>query len=287
MANSYIDRLAEKVDRYLREAKPVKIRREPGAEPVSTRRRVEMLSWSSSPSLEKILGYLDGQRRALDEAKRFLEDNLTPFQKCLAEQKRAVDQAIRQLENRLRPLKQYLDNQAQNLERVGAHLEAELKDQFDAFGVFLREEQKVLEKAYRYIKEQPKPFQRFLSEQQSVVELIFEDVEGRFEAFLRHLQEQEKLLDALTEPEVSQELQTLSGLLAERHRALEKFSSREEPQAAELFGELEALYEKYRTLEGGRGQLVPRVVEELRRSDEKLKESLRLIPLELREEGKA
>lgn len=289
MRDSYFDRLVEKVDRYLSEAKPVKGKVEPDPEttPSARRRGTNMLFWSSSPILEKILRYFEEQRGALEDAKKFLEENLGSFQRYLAEQKRSIEQALRHQENRLKPLKQYLENQAQNLERVDAHLKAELLDQSEAFGSFLREQQKIMEKAYRYIKEQPKPFQRFLSDQQKVVELIFQDVEERFEAFLKHLQEQQKILEALVEPDVSQELQTLSGLMAERQRALDKFSSKEEPQVAELFDELEGLYQKYRSPEGGRGQLLFKVLDELRRSDEKLKESLRPLPPELAEERKA
>src|SRR3990172_3404 len=89
--------------------------------------------------------------KAMEEARRYLEDRLPPFQRHLAKQRRSAEQSLKQLEARVRPLRQYLEGQDQNLGRVSQHLNQELRDQFDTFGRYLSEQQRVLEMATRYL----------------------------------------------------------------------------------------------------------------------------------------
>jgi hypothetical protein len=128
----------------------------PDALPVPKRRN-QSLAWAASPSLERIHRELDEQIRAIEEAKRLLEERLSPFQRHLWEQRRNVDQALKQLEARFKPVRQYIEGQEHNLERVGMHLNTELKDQFDTFEKFLAEQRQILERAQRYLEEQPRP----------------------------------------------------------------------------------------------------------------------------------
>jgi len=64
MRDSYFNRLVEKVDRYLSGAKPVKGKGDPYTETTPSARRMgtNMLFWSSSPILERILGDFEEQR---------------------------------------------------------------------------------------------------------------------------------------------------------------------------------------------------------------------------------
>ncbi len=73
------------------------------------KRRNGALAWSASPSLERIQRELDEQVRAIEEAKRLLEERLSPFQRHVWEQRRNIEQALKQLEARMKPLRQYVE----------------------------------------------------------------------------------------------------------------------------------------------------------------------------------
>jgi len=246
----------------------------------SKKKEVAMLSWSSSPALERIARELEAQQRLLEETRRSLEERLVPFQRYLAEQRRSIEQALRNLEARIKPFRQYLQNQEQNLERVVTHLNAELDDQFSPFGRYLAEQRRILERAARYLEEKPKPFLQYLEEQQEMVELIFKDVEERMERFSQHLKEQQKILEAMAEPQVREEFEALASFMGDRQRALDRYASSGETRPEELFAELEQIYEKYKELDGSKRRLLARILEQTRLADERLREALRASPQE-------
>jgi hypothetical protein len=163
--------------------------------------RSQLSVWSISPSLERIRQELDEQAGIIAEAKRLLEERLTPFQRHLVEQRRHVEQCLKQLDARLTPLRRFLDGQASNLERVGMHLNGELKEQFEGFEGFLAEQRKTLARANQYLDEQPLPLDRYLEDEQRAIEQIFRDLEERFEPLGRYLRRQ-RLLAIMTEPPV-------------------------------------------------------------------------------------
>lgn len=247
------------------------------------KRRNHALAWSASPSLERIHRELDEQIRAIEEAKRLLEERLGPFQRHLWEQRRNVDQALKQLEARIKPLRQYLEGQGHNLERVGMHLNTELKDQFDAFEKFLAEQRQILERAQRYLEEQPRPLAQYLEDQQRAIEHIFRDLEEKMEPFGRYLKEQQKLLEALAEPRVTEEFDALANFCGERQSALERYAAATEYRPQALFAELDGIYQKYKAQDAGKNKLLSRVLEQTRQADLRLQEALRPLPREREE----
>ena len=242
-----------------------------------------IVAWSASPSLEKISREFEEQMRAIEEARRYLEDRVSPFQRHLAKQRRNTDQALKQLEARVRPLRQYLEGQEQNLGRVNQHLNSELRDQFDAFGRFLTDQQRILELATRYLDDQPRPIQRYLDEQQRTVELVYKEIEERLEPFARFLKEQQRILETIATPQVLEEFEALAGYMQERERAFERYSLSPDPRPADLFAELDEIYNKYKTAQTGAHRLMMKVLEQTRLSDERLRESLRPGPREMAE----
>ncbi len=242
-----------------------------------------MVSWSASPSLEKISRELEEQMKTIEEVRRYLEDRVSPFQRHLAKQRRNADQALKQLEARVRPLRQYLEGQEQNLGRVNQHLSAELRDQFDTFGRFLADQQRILEMATRYLDDQPRPIQRYCDDQQRIVEVVYKEIEEKLEPFGRFLKEQQRVLETIATPQVLEEFETLASYLQERERAFERYSLSPDHRPAELFGELDEIYNKYKTAQTGAHRLVMKVLEQTRLSDERLRESLRPIPREMAE----
>jgi hypothetical protein len=246
--------------------------------PSAAKRRNQSLAWSASPSLERIHREFDEQIRAIEEAKRLLEDRLAPFQRHLWEQRRNVDQALKQLDGRVKPLRQYLEGQIHNLERVGMHLNTELKDQFEAFQKFLAEQRQILERANRYLEEQPRPLSQFLDEQQRAIEHVFRDLEERLEPFGRFLKEQQKLLEAMADPRVAEEFDALASYCGERQSALERYATANEYRPQTLFAELDAIYQKYKAQDGGKSKLLSRVLEHTRQADLRLQEALQPLP---------
>ncbi len=261
------------------------IQRPPAAEALSLGKRTNspMVAWSASPSLEKISREFEEQIKVIEEARRYLVDRVSPFQRHLAAQRRNADQALKQLDARIRPLRQYLEGQEQNLGRVGQHLNAELRDQFDAFGRFLSEQQRILEMATRYLDEQPRPIQRYCEEQQRVVEQIYKEIEERLEPFGRFLKEQQRVLEAIATPQILEEFEAMASYMHERERALERYSLSPEHRPAELFAELDEIYNKYKTMQTGTFRLLAKVLEQTRLADERLREALRPGPRELAE----
>ncbi len=244
----------------------------------SAKRRNQVSVWSSSPSLERIAQEFDEQIRIIEEAKRLLEERLGPFQRHLLEQRRNVDQALKLLEARIKPLRQYLEGQSHNLERVGMHLNTELKDQFDAFDKFLAEQRQILERANRFLDEQPRPLAQFLEDEQRGIEHVFRDLEERLEPFGRYLKEQQKLVEALAEPRITEEFDLLAKYCAERQGAIERYATATEYRPQTLFGELDAIYQKYKTQDGGRSKVLSRVLEQTRQADLRLQDSLKPLP---------
>ena len=251
----------------------------------AAKRRNQALVWSASPSLERIHREFDEQLRLIEEAKRLLEERLAPFQRHLWEQRRNVDQALKQLEARIKPLRQYLEGQEHNLERVGMHLSTELKDQFDAFDKFLSDQRQILERAHRYLEEQPRPLAHYLEDQQRAIEHVFRDLEERLEPFGRYLKEQQKLLEAMADSRIAEEFEALASYCSERQAALERYASAAEYRPQALFAELDAIYQKYKTQDGGKSKLLTRVLEQTRQADLRLQDALRPLPRE-REEAR-
>jgi len=249
------------------------------------KRRSQGLTWAASPSLERIQRELDEQIRTIEEAKRLLEERLSPFQRHLWEQRRNVDQALKQLESRVKPLRQYLEGQENNLERVGMHLKTDLADQFDTFEKFLAEQRQILERAQRYLEEQPRPMAQYLEDQQRAIEHVFRDLEEKLEPFGRFLKEQQKLLEALAEPRVTEEFDALSGYCGERQAALERYATAAEYRPQILFTELDGIYQKYKAQDGGKNKLLSRVLEQTRQADLRLQDALKPLPRE-REEAR-
>jgi hypothetical protein len=247
------------------------------------KRRGQGLAWSASPSLDRIQRELDEQIRTIEEAKRLLEERLSPFQRHVWEQRRNVDQALKQLEARIKPLRQYIEGQESNLERVGMHLKTELTDQFETFEKFLAEQRQILERAQRYLEEQPRPLAQYLEDQQRAVEHVFRDLEEKLEPFGRYLKEQQKLLEALAEPRVTEEFAALASYCAERQAALERYATAAEYRPQILFGELDGIYQKYKTQDGGKSKLLTRVLEQTRQADLRLQEALKPLPREREE----
>jgi len=247
------------------------------------KRRSQGLTWAASPSLERIHHELDEQIRTIEEAKRLLEERLSPFQRHIWEQRRNVDQALKQLEARIKPLRQYLEGQENNLERVGMHLKTELTDQFDTFEKFLTEQRQILERAQRYLEEQPRPMAQYLDEQQRAIEHVFRDLEEKLEPFGRYLKEQQKLLEALAEPRVTEEFEALSSFCGERQAALERYSTAAEYRPQILFTELDGIYQKYKALDGSKNKLLSRVLEQTRQADLRLQDALKPLPREREE----
>jgi hypothetical protein len=244
------------------------------------KRRNQGLAWSASPSLERIHREFDEQIRAIEEAKRLLEERLAPFQRHLWEQRRNVDQALKQLDARVKPLRQYLEGQVHNLERVGMHLNTELKDQFEAFQKFLADQRQILDRANRYLEEQPRPMAQYLEDQQRALEHVFRDLEERLEPFGRYLKEQQKLLEAMAEPRVTEEFDALASYCTERQAALERYAAATEYRPQSLFAELDGIYQKYKAQDGGKSKLLTRVLEQTRQADLRLQDALQPLPRE-------
>lgn len=242
-----------------------------------------LLAWSASPSLEKLSRELEEQIKAIEEARRYLEDRISPFQRHLTKQRRNAEQSLKQLEARIRPLRQYLEGQEQNLGRVSQHLTAELRDQFDTFGRYLSDQHRILEMATRYLDEQPRPLQRYADEQQRIVELIYTEVEEKLEPFARFLKEQQRVLEAIATPQVLEEFEALASFMLERERAFERYSLSPEHRPAELFAELDEIYDKYKTVQSGTNRLMQKILEQTRLSDDRLREALRPTSREMAE----
>jgi chromosome segregation ATPase len=247
------------------------------------KRRPQGLTWAASPSLERIHRELDEQIRTIEEAKRLLEERLSPFQRHLWEQRRNVDQALKQLEARIKPLRQYLEGQENNLERVGMHLKTELTDQFETFEKFLAEQRQILERAQRYLEEQPRPMAQYLEDQQRAIEHVFRDLEEKLEPFGRYLKEQQRLLEGLAEPRVTEEFDALASYCGERQAAMERYASAAEYRPQNLFVELDGIYQKYKALDGGKSKLLSRVLEQTRQADLRLQDALKPSPREREE----
>jgi hypothetical protein len=243
------------------------------------KKNLAMLSWSASPALEAILRSLEDGQRAIDEAKRYLEERLAPFQACLAEQRQSMDKALRQLDIRIKPLKQYLQGQEQNLARVDAHLETQLKDQFDEFNRYLAEQRRILADAGRYLEEQPRPFRIYVDEQQATVEMIYQDIEQRLLPFTEHVREQQKILERIAHPDVLDEFRALLEFMAERQKAVDSFAATTHVKPDELLKETVELSRKYRSVGGGRYTLLARVIERCRTADEAFQRSLKPTPV--------
>ncbi len=244
------------------------------------KRRNQGLAWSASPSLERIHRELDDQIRTIEGAKRLLEDRLSPFQRHLWEQRRNVDLALKQLEARIKPLRQYIEGQEHNLERIGMHLNTELRDQFETFEKFLSEQRQILERAQRYLEEQPRPMAQYLDDQQRAVEHIFRDLEEKLEPFGRYLKEQQKLLEQLADSRLAEEIETLASFCNERQGALERYAGAVDYRPQGLFGELDGIYQKYKSQDSGKSKLFGRVLEQTRQADLRLQEALKPLPRE-------
>jgi len=247
------------------------------------KRRSQGLTWAASPSLERIHRELDEQIRTIEEAKRLLEERLSPFQRHIWEQRRNVDEALKQLEARVKPLRQYLEGQENNLERVGMHLKTELTDQFETFEKFLAEQRQILERAQRYLEEQPRPLAQYLEDQQRAIEHVFRELEEKLEPFGRYLKEQQKLLESLAEPRVTEEFDALASYCGERQAALERYATAAEYRPQNLFAELDGIYQKYKTQDGGKSKLLSRVLEQTRQADLRLQDALKPLPREREE----
>jgi chromosome segregation ATPase len=239
--------------------------------------------WSASPSLERVHQELEEQIRVIEEIKRLLEERLAPYQRHLQEQRRSIDQCLKQLDARLKPLRQYLDGQGGNLERVGMHLNAELKDQFEDFERFLADQRQILERATRYLDDQPRPLVQYLEDEQRAVEQVYRDLEEKLEPLGRYLKEQQKLLQALTEPRVMEEFEVLASYFGERHAALERCAMATEYRPQGFLAELDGIYQKYNSHDGGKNTLMSRLLEQHRQSDLRLQESLKPLPREAEE----
>jgi hypothetical protein len=221
---------------------------------------------------------LDDQVRVIEEAKRLLEERLAPFQRHLLEQRRNVDQCLKQLDARVKPLRQYLEGQGSNLERVGMHLNVELKEQFEDFERFLAEQRQVLERANRYLDEQPRPLAQYLEDEQRAVEQVFRDLEERLEPLGQQLKEQQRLLATMTEPRVIEEFDLLASYYGERHAAFERYATATEYRPQTLFAELDAIYQKYKTQDGGKSKLFARLLVQGRQADLRLQDALKPLP---------
>ena len=244
------------------------------------KRRNQVSTWCASPSLERLQREFDEQIRLIEEAKRLIEERLGPFQRYVLEQRRNVDQALKQLEARIKPLRQYLEGQEHNLERVGMHLNTELKDQFEAFEKFLIDQRQILERATRFLEEQPRPLGQYLEDQQRAIEHVFRDLEERLEPFSRYLKEQQKLLEAMADPRITQEFEALASFCSERQAALEHYAVATEYRPQLLFTELDGIYQKYKSQDGGKSKLLARVMEQTRQSDLRLQDALKPLPRE-------
>ena len=244
------------------------------------KRRPQALTWAASPALERVQRELDEQVRTIEEAKRLLEERLSPFQRHLWEQRRNVDQALKLLEARIKPLRQYIAGEESNLERVGSVLKTDLTDQFEAFEKILTEQRQILERAQRYLEEQPRPLAQFLEDQQRAIEHVFRDVEEKFEPFGRYLKEQQKLIEALAEPRITEEFDSLASFCGERQAALERYATAAEYRPQILFAELEEIYQKYKLQDAGKSKLLSRVLEQTRQADLRLHDALRPLPRE-------
>jgi hypothetical protein len=242
--------------------------------------RSQLPVWSTSPSLERIRQELDQQARIIEDAKRLLEERLSPFQRHLVEQRRHVDQCLKQLDARLTPLRQFLEGQGSNLERVGMHLNGELKEQFDDFQRFLAEQRQALERANRYLDEQPRPLGQYLEDEQRAIEQIFRDLEERFEPLGRYLKEQQRLLATMTEPRVMEEFDLLASFCEERHAALERYAADTQYRPQTLFAELDGIFRKYTAQDGGKNKLLARLLEQTRQADLRLQDSMKPLPRE-------
>ena len=246
----------------------------------STKRRNQVTTWSASPSLERLQREFDEQIKVIEEAKRLIEERLGPFQRYVQEQRRNVDQALKQLEARIKPLRQYLEGQEHNLERVGMHLNTELKDQFEAFEKFLVDQRQILERATRFLEEQPRPLGQYLEDQQRAMEHVFRDLEERLEPFARYLREEQKLLEAMADPRITEEFEALASFCGERQTALEHYAAATEYRPQVLFTELDGIYQRFKSQDGGKSKLLARVMEQTRQSDLRLQDALKPLPRE-------
>lgn len=234
-----------------------------------------MTTGSASPSLGRLQQEFDEQIRVVGEAKRLIEERVGPFQRYLLEQRRNVDQALNQLETRIKPLGQYLEGQGHNPDRVGMHLNTELKDQFEAFERFLVDQRQILERATRFLEEQPRPLGQYLEDQQRAIENTYRDLEERLDPFGRSLKEQKKLLEAMAHPRIAEEFEALASFCNERQAALEHYAAASEYRPEVLFSELEGIYQKYKSQNGGEKRLLARVMEQTRQSDLHLQDALK------------
>lgn len=248
--------------------------------PTMKRRDQVTTCWSASPSLERLQREFDEQIRVVEETKRLIEERLGPFQRYLLEQRGNVEQALKQLEARIKPLRQYLEGQGNNLDRVGTHLNTELKDQFEAFERFLIDQRQILERASRFLEEQPRPLGQYLEDQQRAIEHIYRDLEERLEPFGRSLKEQKKLLESMADPRIAEEFKALASFCSERQTALEHYAAATEYRPQVLFTELDGIYQKYKSQNGGEKRLLARVLEQARQSDLRLQDALKPLPRE-------
>lgn len=191
-----------------------------------------------------------------------------------------MELALKQLEARIKPLRQYIEGQEHNLERIGMHLNTELRDQFETFEKFLSEQRQILERAQRYLEEQPRPMAQYLDDQQRAVEHIFRDLEEKLEPFGRYLKEQQKLLEQLADSRLAEEIETLASFCNERQGALERYAGAVDYRPQGLFGELDGIYQKYKSQDSGKSKLFGRVLEQTRQADLRLQEALKPLPRE-------
>lgn len=241
------------------------------------------VNWSASPSLEKLAREFEEQLKAIEAARRYLEDRVAPFQRHLAVQQKNADQSLKQMEARLRPLRQYLEGQELNLNRVSQHLTADLREQLDSFGQYLSEQKQILEKATQYLDEQPRPIQRYTEDQQRIVELIYQEIEEKLEPFSRFLQEQQRLLETIATPQILQEFETLANFVQEREGAFERYALSSEHRPANFLAELDEIHGKYKAAQNGTDRLLQKILEQTRLADDRLREALRPAPPPLAE----
>lgn len=233
-----------------------------------------MLSWSSSPTLQKIYQALQEQLQAIDQLRAHLEETLTPFQNHLVAQQHHIERSLEHLESRLTPLRQCVQGETENLARLKAHLEADLPDYFEAFERCLTSQRELVEKANLYIEEQPRPLQTYLEDERQTVETICRDLEGKLDRFLQNLAEQHQILGFVHHAEVNSEYDALSSYLAARQKAFKRYVATFEHRPDEFFAQLDEAAEHYKQLNLDRRSLADKVFEETRLADRKLEEVL-------------
>ena len=230
-----------------------------------------MLSWSSSPPLQRIRHVLEEQQGILDQLKAYLEVRLAPFQRHVGDQRRNVYQFLRQVEGRLVPVREYFQGEHRKLEQMAADLKASLGEVFEHYLLLYRD---LLEETNQRIEGEYLPLQNYIEDERQAVGAIYRDLEQKLGRLIENLSEQQKILESLREPGVMSEYDTLAEYLEERQKVLERYVRFPGYRPEDLFAQLAEVADRHTRLQREQRKLFAKVLEKTALADRKLRQSL-------------